>query len=491
MKLLFRADGNARIGTGHIMRCLSLARGCKRSGGEAIFAVAEIAPSLEHRLRAAGIEFVKINSPIASAQDARETIQLAQEQNADWIVADGYSFGADYQRQIKQTGYDMLLVDDYVHADSYCADLVLNQNLHANIPLYDKRDARTRLLLGTRYALLREDFLALRNYKRVTPAKANNVLVTLGGADPDNVTGKILEALFPFDINCKIVIGGSNPHLAQLQSEIRNSKSGIELLADVSDMPGLMAWADIAIAAGGTTSWELAFMGVPSLMFILAENQRLVVDALATAGVACKTSLQTVANDLRALITEPSTRQTMSEHARHLVDGLGVSRVLSHLRAAHLHLRRVGTADCRQIWEWSNDAKTRAVSFSQDAISWDDHVKWFSARISSPDCYFYSAADRNENPVGQIRFDVNADEATLSVSLAKEFRGHGYGSALIVKGAQRCFRDSCVNLIRAYVKPTNEKGIRAFERTDFSPSESVEQRGQAIRKFILKREAIA
>jgi UDP-2,4-diacetamido-2,4,6-trideoxy-beta-L-altropyranose hydrolase len=487
VKLLIRADGNVRIGTGHIMRCLSLAQGVKRAGGEVMFAVAEISASLEERFSATKIPFAKINFPIGSAEDAAQTIQLAREQNADWIVADGYSFAADFQKQIKQAGFRLLLFDDYGHAESYCADLILNQNIHANAALYEKRAQNTRLLLGTHYALLRDEFLAYRNWKRTFPPVARKLLVTLGGADPDNVTGKVIEALRDFDLECKIVVGGSNPHLAALQSAICHLPSAISLIVDARNMPELMAWADIAVAAGGTTSWELAFMGVPTLMFVLAENQREVAEALGATQMVRKTNLQSLEVDLRLLITDFSARKRMSELAQKLVDGLGVSRVISHLRAADLNLRPVRAEDCRQIWEWANDPDARAVSIEQQEIPWADHMKWFSSRVNSPSCFFYIAANSNEKPIGQIRFDVVGSEAVLSVSLAKESRGRGYGAPLIVGGAQRCFADSHVTLIRAFVKPTNESSLRAFEKSDFVPTESVEFRGQTMRQFILKR----
>jgi UDP-2,4-diacetamido-2,4,6-trideoxy-beta-L-altropyranose hydrolase len=486
--LFIRADATERIGTGHVMRCLALAQSWQRSGGKALFAQIESTPAIERRLQTEGFPIVSIEAEPGSAEDARATVRLAREQGADWIVADGYHFDAEYQRHFKENELRLLLIDDYGHAEHYWADYVLNQNLSADPKLYRSRESDSHLLLGTRYVLLRRDFEKWRNWKREIPAVAHKVLVTLGGADPENVTAKIIQALTSLrDVEVVVVAGGSNPHLEKLRTAISHLPPAIRLVVDVTNMPDLMAWADIAIAAGGTTSWELAFMGVPSLMFILAENQRGLVDALADEKVVRKTSMESLAGDLRALQSDAAARKAMSERGRKLVDGLGVSRVVSHLRAAKLRLRPVRAEDCRQIWEWANEAEARSASFSQEPIPWEDHVKWFSARVDSPSCLFYVATNSGENPVGQIRFDVEADEAVLSVSLAKEARGHGYGSPLIVQGAQRCFADSRVDLIRAYVKPTNETSIHAFEKTDFVPAKSVEVRGQTMRQFVLER----
>jgi len=490
--LVIRADAGSRIGSGHIMRCIALAQGWRRGGGDVIFVCAEITPSLEARLGAERFSVHHLKAEPGTTEDANRTIETFVEQRhsePSWLVCDGYQFGGTYQRAIKAAGPRLLIMDDYGHAEHYSADLVLNQNLSAREELYENRASYTRLLLGTRYVLLRKQFLAYRNWSREIVPVACKVLVTLGGADPDNVTAKVIEVLSSLDVDVKVIVGGSNPHFENLKSKIENRRSKIELLVGPDDMPDLMAWADVAIAAGGTTSWELAFMGLPSLVFVLANNQRAVVDALDTARVSRKTAIDDLADDLITLLADAEGRHALSEHGRKLVDGLGVSRVLSHLRAGQLQLRPVHSEDCRKIWEWSNDPEARAVSVSQEAISWDDHVKWFSEHVNSPSCFFYLASNSTEKPIGQIRFDVNGDEAVLSVNLSKESRGHGYGSALIIHGAQRCFADSQVKLIRAFVIPANETSVRAFEKTDFVSAESVEQRGRTMRQFILKRAA--
>lgn len=330
--LLFRTDASACIGTGHVMRCLSLAQGWLRAGGVVFFAMAEATPTLEQRLGDEGIEFVRIVAAKGCDDDVIQTVELARQRHAMWVVLDGYHFGADYQRGIKAGGLRLLVFDDYGHADHYCADFILNQNLHATADLYRRREPHTRLLLGTRYVLLREQFKGWRKWQREIPTVARKVLVTLGGADPDNVTSKVVEALRGLDIEAKIVAGGSNPHFKELLSVVRPPSS---VLHDVTNMPELMAWADIAIAAGGTTSWELAFMGLPSLLIVLAENQRASVKRLAEAGVCFNVgwhstlSVQVLAEKLKQFASDRNGREGMICRARELVDGSGVIRVIN------------------------------------------------------------------------------------------------------------------------------------------------------------------
>src|SRR5207244_3187635 len=104
--------------------------------------------------------------------------------------------------------------------------------------------------------------------------------------------------------------------------------------------------------------------------------------------------------------------------------------------------------DCRLIWEWANDPEARAVSLSSEPIPWETHLKWFATRVNAPGHLFYVAANSHDVLVGQIRYELAGTEAVVSVNLAKEARGRGYGAALIVRGSEQCFADSKVNLIR-------------------------------------------
>lgn len=287
--LLIRADASVSMGTGHIMRMIALGQAWLDGGGEAVFLCAEITPALEGRLKEEGFLLEKIQASPGSREDLEATCAAIARYGADSIpvALDGYQFDADFQLGLKKAGCRLLVMDDYGHAAFYHADWVLNQNISAREELYANRAPHTQLLLGTKFALLRREFLKYRGWQRQIPEIARKVLVTLGGADPDNVTGKVIEAIAPLDIQVKVVVGGSNPHLPELQDAVETMKfqpANIELVINPADMPGLMAWADLAIAAGGSTAWELAFMGLPSLFVILAENQVGIATELESVG---------------------------------------------------------------------------------------------------------------------------------------------------------------------------------------------------------------
>jgi len=127
------------------------------------------------------------------------------------------------------------------------------------------------------------------------------------------------------------------------------------------------------------------------------------------------------------------------------------------------------------------------MSLSIHPISWDEHQEWFESHLDSPRCLFYMATDGRESRIGQIRFDLAADTAVVSVSLAKEWRGHGLGASLIRRGSEQCFAESAVSRIRAYIKPHNESSIGAFASAGFTDEGTAEVDGHLMRQFAVSR----
>jgi len=493
--LLIRADANTEIGTGHLMRCLALAQAWQAQGMRTTFLSHCPSPALRRRVRTEGARFVSLKDAHPNPADLHTTLRLIETLKPDWLAIDGYHFDPEYQKAARAAGVRMLAIDDMAHWPKYHADIVLNQNLGAE-KLHYHCDRDTRLLLGTRYVLLRTEFLKRRGRERETPREARKVLVTMGGSDPDNVTLKVIRALerVPVEgLEVTIVLGASNPHRAALQVAVRSARlqsrgHRIHLVRNTLNMPELMAWADTAVAAGGSTSWELAHAGVPSLVLVLADNQTMVADALDRAGVARKTVVSRLSADISALLADEGRRRAMRELGLRTVDGAGAERVVVGLRAAELTLRRARLDDSRLVWEWRNDSQARAASFSSEVIPLHTHEQWFRNHVSSPTDFFYVALNSGDQPIGQVRFTVRGDEAVVSVGIAREARGRGYGAPLILRGSRQCFADSRVESIQAYVKPGNTRSLRAFQKAGYAEAGTTVQKGQRALRLMARRE---
>lgn len=484
--LLIRADASVATGSGHVMRCLALAQAWQDSGGEALFCQAESTPAIQARLQAERVSQICLNAVPGSVEDADSTARLATEHSAKWVAVDGYAFGADYQRALKDAGLKVLFIDDNGHADHYFADLVLNQNAHANEAVYGSREPQTRLLMGGRYAMLRREFVRWRDWEREISPRGYRVLITMGGSDPGNVTEKVLRGLAPLlgEVEVLAVIGGSNPHAENLGKTTEELGSVVRFEKDVANMPEFMAWADIAISAAGSTCWELCALGLPAMVIDAAPNQKEIACGVEGRGAAIHLGSgeswdsTTLAGKVKELLKFPETRSTMSCHGRMLVDGRGAERVIAAMRAGGLQLRRAAESDCKLLWQWANESGVRESSLSTAFIPWENHMSWFEEKLQDPKCQIFIASDERQAPVGQLRLDSTGHgEAELAISIAVEKRGAGYGCALLEMATSEAFTGTGIARLHAFIKPENAASIRTFEQGRFRKINTVQKNG--------------
>jgi UDP-2,4-diacetamido-2,4,6-trideoxy-beta-L-altropyranose hydrolase len=502
--LLVRSDADTRQGTGHVMRSLALAREWRARGGSLRFATAGAPPELSRRMQLAGAIVLDIAQPYPDGADLDSTVRYLERmqscaQCAAWALIDGYHFDETYQSRLRHAGCRLLVIDDNAHLPRYRADIILNHGVQA--PMLDYRDsADAWFLLGTRYALLRGEFDRWRNFTRAVPEKAKNILVTLGGGDADNVTDKVIGALQKLeahDLEIQVLVGALNPHLGGLRQAVAASQK-IRLRTDVTDPAPLMAWADIAIAAGGTTAWELAFMQAPTLLLVLAENQLAVaqgVDEFGAAhslGWADRITRAELADGLHELISDRERRRLMATQGRILVDGRGIERVLNAIEAREhfdgagdFWLRPANADDKLLLWQWANDPATRRHSFNPEPIPWSVHENWYGKKIASADCRIW-IMQIGALPVGQIRYErVNGDTAEISLSIARGFRGMQLGTRLLEASAERALRELGVRSLQGAVRIGNEASRRAFLKAGFECSK--EETTHGIPCWIFRR----
>jgi UDP-2,4-diacetamido-2,4,6-trideoxy-beta-L-altropyranose hydrolase len=480
--LIIRADADSRIGTGHIMRCLALGQAWQDAGGTVIFITCCKNETLLQRLRDENFTVVKLN---AASDFQSEIINQKSPTANTWLVLDGYHFDLACQRTVRSAGFKLLLIDDYNHLSEYECDILLNQNINAP-ELHYCVNPDAKQLLGTQYALLRREFRRDKRVDRSIPAEAKNILVTLGGADPDNVTLKVIQALNYLNIpglHVRIIVGPANPHIQSLRDATGLPAFDIRLLTDVKDMPELMRWADLAVSAAGSTCWELCCLGVPFITLVLAENQRGLASGLHAQKIAfCvgeRPSVDQIADAVNDLAGDRENRIHRSDAGRMQVDGFGVVRALCRpaadagldALAGRLFLRPAAEADMELFWGWASDPTVRKNCYNPDPIALDDHKKWFSAKLASEDTLML-VIELNGIPAGQIRYDRCGDTASVGFSIDSRFRGLGLGKKLIEQSLMSAFAALNVRYIRAEVFQTNTVSRLAFLKTGFELMET-------------------
>ncbi len=462
----------------------------RENGHASVFVTASITPSLEGRLTEGKASVFRLTAQPYGVEDAHETATQAKRLGAEWVIVDGYNFGGMYQEALKREGLRILFVDDYGHADHYAADTVLNQNVSAKADLYARRDDATELLLDTRYVLLQRQFRNPPRGERPVPDIASRLLVTMGGSDGMNGTEKVIRALQGLEgIDPTVVIGGANPHQEAVESLCRDV--GFSCIINATNMRELMEQADMAISASGTTSYELAYIGVPALTLILANNQVALAEGMAAAG--CSINLgwhpqltqKTIRSAVQELARNRNHREKMATAGRSLVDGDGASRVLMHLTGNSLRLRKARHGDARLLWEWANDAETRSASLSSASIPWEQHQEWIAMRLQDPQTMLLLAFDREDEPMGYIRFETK-EETVLSIAVAPGQRGKGHGSDILRSGLQSFFREHPSETMHAYVKEGNDASATLFRKAGFTELPKEEKDGHPVRHFTLQ-----
>lgn len=359
----FRVDASTRVGVGHVMRCLTLADALRARGRYSVFIcrdhpghMGKLIVDRGHRLKL--LPLAESVSPSADPDsyaawlgdtqdgDAAATIAALASQRPEWMVVDHYALAADWETAVSGHCGHLMVIDDLADRAHRC-DLLLDQTFGRSAAAYASlAPAAARLLCGAEFALLRPQFAALRKQglrRRADADAVGQILVNLGGVDAENITGAVLDKLesasLPNDCRIKVVIGWQSPWADDIRRRANAASFGVEVLQGVADMAPLMAESDLAIGAAGSSSWERCCLGLPSVMIVLADNQRMIAEQLAAAGAAaviCKDYLHT---DLPAavstLLLDVTVRKAMSVRAASIVDGQGASRAVDAMELAH------------------------------------------------------------------------------------------------------------------------------------------------------------
>ena len=477
-KLLIRADAGGVLGTGHVMRMIALAQAYMRRGGKVTIASVQCPDPIIERVEALGINHTLIlEAELGDAKDSAATLDLCRSLGCKWLILDGYHFDEPYQLRVFRQGVKVLAVDDYGHCDTWHCDTVLNQNLGAEHWVDRKSDnPKIQWLLGSSFALIREEFLKSIRHAKEKPFPAKNILITLGGADPDNVTSLVLQALERANLDnlhLRVLVGGGNLHRPSLESQAASSTHHIELLTNISDMPSMYEWADAVISAGGSTCWEWLSYGLPGAVVTIADNQEPLIKEFLNRDLALclgwftdfnldewKTSLENclLGREVFACF----------ESRRHIIDANGAARVAA-LFADGLWCRPAELNDIKQYFDWANDPVVRANGFHSDQLVWTNHCAWFKKILKTPHAYLYIVSNVNNEKIGQVRLTPDpTGYLEIGFSLDALFRGRGVGLNMLSLALKQAV-DHHPNILGfiARVKKENKPSAKIFLQLGF------------------------
>ena len=413
-------------------------------------------------------------------------LQSVWPDGADLAIVDHYGWAAAEERLLRPGVRQLAVIDDLANRVHAC-DLLVDQNAGRIEGDYAGLvGPGVPLLVGSRYALLRPAFAALRNEALARRAKRVSacsdapprVLVSAGLADPAGIALRACEALARLEdrMSVDVVVSVSAASHSGLQTLARrDSRFEIHTEIDAQAMAGLMQEADLAVGGGGGTSWERCALGLPALVLVLAENQRKGASALADTGAALvfeadDAGVSSMARSVTHLLATPAALADMSQAAFGLVDGRGTLRVASACEdlLEGLLLRVAGPADGERIWRWRNAPAARAASRATDEIPLDDHLDWYGRAIANPRRVMLIGQAAGA-AFGMVRFDeVGENVWEVSIALDPSRTGRGLGTRLLRRACAWLEADRPVRTYRAAARETNVASLTVFSRCGFS-----------------------
>jgi UDP-2,4-diacetamido-2,4,6-trideoxy-beta-L-altropyranose hydrolase len=357
MTFFFRTDASNEIGTGHIMRCLTLACRLRELGANCVFICRVLDGNQLHRVRDAGFRFIALprsemsNSAkvfentltthsnwltVSWQDDAQQTVKCLTNEVVDWLIVDHYALDRKWEKCLRSYAKKIMVIDDIADRNHDC-DLLLDQNMVLNL---ERRyeglvPPQCRCLLGPRYALIQPEYSKLRPYLQPRQRPVRRILVYFGGVDLFDLTGITISAILALQrkgIKVDVVISSQSPNSEAVREKVKGN-DGISCYEYLSSLAPLMLQADMAIGAGGATTWERLCMGLPSLVVSTGENQIGTCEELARIGLITylgrnnDLSFERLLLALRSFLKNTGKPQQSLVNGKTLVDGRGAERV--------------------------------------------------------------------------------------------------------------------------------------------------------------------
>jgi UDP-2,4-diacetamido-2,4,6-trideoxy-beta-L-altropyranose hydrolase len=362
MRVVIRADASLAIGTGHVMRCLTLAESLRAGGADVLFICRNHPGNISETIISRGFQLARLQLDADSEdiincskshaswlgvgweQDAVDTLNVIGDKKIDWIIVDHYALDNKWEKCVRSVTDKILVIDDLADRSHDC-DILLDQTYGRSVTEYQEWvPIACVVLTGAEYALLRPEFALYRerSLNRRNSPEINCILVTLGGVDQLNATRKVLQAIqlsrLPLSVGITVVLGATAPWLKDIQELSADLPWSIEVQVNVTNMAELMAKSDLCIGAAGSTAWERCCLGLPTLMVVVAENQKYIAEKLGSSGACVNLGdlsniqfINQTVQTINEIILDPVGLEKMSCSAAKITDGLGVRNVISKM----------------------------------------------------------------------------------------------------------------------------------------------------------------
>lgn len=358
--IVIRTDASLEIGTGHVMRCITIADELTKKGSKVEFICRKHVGHLGSLILSKNYQVNILDAPrknfeeitpdkasgesilshshwlgVSQAQDANDCYPILEAIDPDWLIVDHYGIDHSWQMSLRGVYKQLMVIDDLADRYHQC-DLLLDQTYGRQIKNYQNLvPSHCNLKLGSKYALLRTEFSQMRDYSlkgRIKP-RFKKLLISMGGVDSENVTGQVLDVLgkcdLPEDLEICIVMGATSPFLDQVTHRAKYLPYKIEVKNNVNNMAEIMASMDLAIGAAGTTTWERCCLGLPSILMVLADNQKNIAESMSKNNMAIVVDIRLLEKLCEVVSVAKNKLKDLSINSASVTDGKGVERIVA------------------------------------------------------------------------------------------------------------------------------------------------------------------
>lgn len=438
MKIAIRADSGIIMGSGHIMRCLTLADELK---AETIFYCRNLPGNIKDVIETRGYKVVLLSDNLQKADI--EFLECLKQKELQTLIIDSYETNINLESKAREYVDNIVVIDDIANRRHDC-DILLDQNpCPATHARYKNLIPQNSIkLLGLGYALLGKEFS--RHCDNNSAPHNNiikNILIFFGGGDHKNLTQKVIEILISCpnntkDIKFNVIVGASNQNKDRIQS-LCETNPNFTFHCQVNNMDAMMREADLFIGAGGTTNWERMCIGLPAVLISIAENQEescrelTKFDVVKYLGTAEDFSGEKLLDTIKWVIENPQWIHNASINGQRMVDGKGAKRVTAIINSLSINFTKATIDDCENIFNWRNAEENRQYSINTDKIEFEVHAKWFSRIITDKNHDLLIASKENIS-IAVMRFDYDDESAEISLYMTPGNHGKGLGLPLLL-----------------------------------------------------------
>lgn len=460
MTTVIRADASAQIGTGHVMRCLNLARYLRKSGEDIKFACAALEGNLIHRIRDEGFPCIDMEF---------ETTSFLENSGYKRLIIDHYGLDINWERIAKLYVNSVVVIDDFADRKHEC-DIYINPNDLE--PDLDAIPNDCLVFSGLRYALMDPIYGCLEF--TMPSEKVSDVLVCMGGSDPTKELLKCAEAFKNnTDVTFHFIAGISNIAANELKA-VCESFAHYNYYNHCENLPKFASRMDIAVTAGGSMLREFMAMGLPSLVITTNDVQIDIVNALkeraaiAYIGHFSQAAVESIRCGFNQLKENYDARKTMVCQGRKIVDGQGVRRISNALTVPDITLRPADMKDAEMVYQWRIHPQARKFSGQREIFDYKSHLSWFEAALMDKERCFL-IAENSSNLLGVLRFDGVKSKSVVSVYLNPDCYGSGYGAFILQAGIRYLKKNNIMPIrIEALIDPENVASRLAFKKAGFT-----------------------